>query len=64
MKQINLGNTVFRINTVGVDETLEKLNLLQEKLKEAKSLIHDIASMEIDIKFATFEQQEDEEEGI
>ena len=45
-KNINLGGCKLRLETIGVDESLEKLNLLILKLIEAKSLIDEIASIE------------------
>ena len=50
-KNINLGGCKLRLETIGVDESLEKLNLLILKLIEAKSLIDEIASIELDINF-------------
>jgi len=49
MKNINLGGSKLKLEAEGVDEALDKLNLLMSKLKEAKSLINDLASMEINI---------------
>lgn len=60
MANINLGNANFKMYVSGVDETLDKLNSLEEKLKEVKSLIHEITSLEVKINFVNSEKQEDE----
>lgn len=60
MRTINLGNANFRMEVQGADEALEKLNLLQEKLKEVNSLINEITSSEVKISFFDSLQQEDD----
>ncbi len=55
-RPINLGGARLKMETVGVDEALLKLNTLMHKLEEAKSLIDEIASMNVDIKFGKEDQ--------
>lgn len=55
-KKINLGGVKLKLETVGVDEGLEKLNLIMLKLQEVKSLINEITSMQFDIKLNNYEE--------
>lgn len=52
-RNINLGGSILKLEVRGADEALEKVNLLTQKLAEAKSLISEIASMELDINFSS-----------
>lgn len=51
MDVINIGGPVLNLRAIGIDETLEKINLLNKKLEEAKRLIDEIASSKISIVF-------------
>ncbi|MGF0040625.1 hypothetical protein ACQRBF_07580 [Peptoniphilaceae bacterium SGI.131] len=44
------------MHVLGVDETVDKLNSLEEKLKEVKSLINEITSLEVNINFVSPEK--------
>lgn len=57
-RNVNLGGDKLKLETIGVSEGLEKVNLLLAKLEEAKSLIDEIASMEIDIRLSKVENDE------
>lgn len=58
MGVINIGGPVLNLKATGIDETIEKLNLLNKKLEEAKRLIDEIASSKISITF------EDNDKGV
>ena len=47
MKTINIQGNFITIDTEKIVETMEMLNKLNEKLKEAKTLINDLAKNEI-----------------
>lgn len=47
MKTINIQGNFITIDTEKMVETVEMLNKLNEKLKEAKTLINDLAKNEI-----------------
>lgn len=51
MSNINLGGNNLSLRVDGVDEALEKLNMLLKKLEEANSLIKEIASIEVSVSF-------------
>jgi hypothetical protein len=58
MKEINLGGKLLNLKVIGVDEALEKINLLNEKLKEANQLINEIASFKIKINFENYSEND------
>ena len=47
MKTINIQGNFITIDTEKIVETVEMLNTLNEKLKEAKALINDLAKNEV-----------------
>ncbi|WP_161781209.1 hypothetical protein [Metabacillus indicus] len=51
MSEINMGGLRLDVKAIGIDETLEKLNKLNELLKEANSLKNELANSEISIQF-------------
>ncbi|PIM93060.1 hypothetical protein CI111_02695 [Fusobacterium animalis] len=62
MTTINIQGNFITIDTEKMVETVELLNKLNEKLKEAKSLINDLAKNEIFLNLVvknTNEKQED-----
>lgn len=62
MKTINIQGNFITIDTEKMLETMEMLNKLNEKLKEAKTLINDLAKNEIFLNLVvknTNEKQED-----
>lgn len=62
MKTINIQGNFITIDTEKMVETIETLNKLNEKLKEAKTLINDLAKNEIFLNLVvknTNEKQED-----
>lgn len=62
MKTINIQGNFITIDTEKIVETMEMLNKLNEKLKEAKTLINDLAKNEIFLNLVvknTNEKQED-----
>lgn len=60
MANINLGNAQFELKVNGADEAIEKLNQLEGKLIEVKSLIREITSMGIAINFFESEKLVDD----
>jgi len=62
VKTINIQGNFITIDTEKMVETIETLNKLNEKLKEAKTLINDLAKNEIFLNLVvknTNEKQED-----
>lgn len=62
MQTINIQGKFLTIDTEKMVETVELLNKLNEKLKEAKTLINDLAKNEIFLNLVvknTNEKQED-----
>jgi len=62
VKTINIQGNFITIDTEKIVETMEMLNKLNEKLKEAKTLINDLAKNEIFLNLVvknTNEKQED-----
>lgn len=62
MRTINIQGKFLTIDTEKMVETVEMLNKLNEKLKEAKTLINDLAKNEIFLNLVvknTNEKQED-----
>ncbi|MFA1744554.1 hypothetical protein ACDQ58_06210 [Fusobacterium animalis] len=47
MRTINIQGNFITIDTEKIIETVEMLNTLNEKLKEAKALINDLAKNEV-----------------
>ena len=61
-KSVNMGGLLLDLNITGVDEALEKINLLNKKIEEANSLIKDIASSKVEINLVSSDslvQQQD-----
>lgn len=56
MGAVNLGGLYLDVKAVGVDEALEKLNCLNDLLREANSLVQELASVEVKVNFVS--QQE------
>lgn len=52
-KSVNMGGFLLDLNITGVDEALEKINLLNKKLEEANSLIKEIASSKVEINLVS-----------
>lgn len=52
MQTINIQGNFITIDTEKIVETVEMLNTLNEKLKEAKALINDLAKNEIFLNLA------------
>ncbi len=46
-EKVNLGGVSMKVEVLGVDESLEKLNLLTQKIAEVNSLIRELNSAEI-----------------
>ncbi|XZM35429.1 hypothetical protein ACSXAY_18620 (plasmid) [Clostridium perfringens] len=61
---VNMGGLFLELNVKGVDEALEKLNLLNRKLKEADNLIKEISKAKIQIEFGQVESTNSQEEKI
>jgi len=62
MQTINIQGKFLTIDTEKMVETVEMLNKLNEKLKEAKALINDLAKNEVFLNLVvknTNEKQED-----
>lgn len=62
MQTINIQGNFITIDTEKMVETVEMLNKLNEKLKEAKALINDLAKNEVFLNLVvknTNEKQED-----
>ncbi|MDU5492652.1 MAG: hypothetical protein E6094_06790 [Clostridium perfringens] len=52
-KSVNMGGLLLDLNITGIDEALEKINLLNKKLEEANSLIKEIASSKVEINLVS-----------
>lgn len=63
-QSVNMGGLFLELNVKGVDEALEKLNLLNRKLKEADDLIKEIAAAKIEIEFGQVESTNSREDKI
>lgn len=61
---VNMGGLLLELNVKGVDEALEKLNLLNRKLKEADDLIKEISKEKIEIEFGQVESTNSQEDKI
>lgn len=64
---INMGGLFLELNLKGVDEVLEKLDLLNRKLRDADDLIKEISSAKIEIEIGqveSFTSQEDKIEKL
>ncbi|MGU8655265.1 hypothetical protein ACV3RG_16300 [Clostridium perfringens] len=61
---VNMGGLLLDLKINGVDETLEKLNLLNKKLKEADDLIKEISKTKIEIEFGQLESTNSQEDKI
>ncbi len=48
---VNLGGINMKITATGADEALDKVNQLVDKLKEARTLVNELASMNVNINF-------------
>lgn len=62
MKMINIQGNFITINTEKMVETVEMLNKLNEKLKEAKTLINDLAKNEIFLNLVVKNANEKQED--
>ncbi len=51
--KVNLGGANLRMFVSGVDESLEKLNLLTQKIAEVNSLILELNSAQVKINFTS-----------
>ena len=63
-QSVNMGGLFLELNVKGVDEALEKLNLLNRKLKEADELIKEISKAKIQIEFGQVESTNSQEDKI
>lgn len=63
-QSVNMGGLFLELNVKGVDEVLEKLNLLNKKLKEADDLIKEISKAKIGIEFGKVESTNSQENEI
>lgn len=61
---VNMGGLLLDLKIHGVDETLEKLNLLNKKIKEADDLIKEISKTKIQIEFGQLESTNSQEDKI
>ncbi|MDU7069693.1 MAG: hypothetical protein E6343_17225 [Clostridium perfringens] len=62
-KSVNMGGLLLDLKVSGMDEVLEKLDLLNKKLEEANSLIKEIASSKVEMNFTSSDclvQQQDD----
>lgn len=62
-KSVNMGGLLLDLNICGIDEALEKINLLNKKLEEANYLIKEIASSKVEIRLTSSDclvQQQDD----
>lgn len=62
MKTINIQGNFITIDTEKMVETVEMLNKLNEKLKEAKTLINDLAKNEIFLNLVVKNANEKQED--
>lgn len=60
MKNVNLGGLYLNVRASGVDEALEKLDRLNLLLKEANSLISELAQHEVNVSFNPVEQEQED----
>ena len=51
---VNLNSTNLSIKIHGADEALEKLNLIQEKIREASELIQELAKTQVKVEMENF----------
>lgn len=63
-QSVNMGGLLLDLKIHGVDETLEKLNLLNKKIKEADDLIKEISKTKIEIEFGQLESTNSQEDKI
>lgn len=61
---VNMGGLLLELNVKGADEALEKLNLLNRKLKEADDLIKEISKEKIEIEFGQVESTNSQEDKM
>lgn len=54
-KSVNMGGLLLDLKINGIDEALEKLNLLNKKIEEANSLIKELTSSKVEIKLISFD---------
>lgn len=52
---INMGGTLLDLKVLGIDEALEKLDLLNEKLEEVNNLISEISSSKVEISLIPYD---------
>ncbi|GAA0695798.1 MULTISPECIES: hypothetical protein [Clostridium] len=52
-KYVNIGGNLLDLKIIGMDEALEKINLLNSKLEEANLLLEKIASSKVEIKITS-----------
>ncbi|WP_288477995.1 hypothetical protein [uncultured Clostridium sp.] len=52
---INMGGILVDLKVLGVDEALEKLDLLKEKLEEVNNLISEISSSKVEISLIPYD---------
>lgn len=61
---VNMGGLLLDLKVKGVDEVLEKLNLLSKKIKEADELIKEISKEKIEIELGQVESTNSQENKI
>lgn len=62
MQTINIQGNFITIDTEKIVETVEMLNTLNEKLKEAKTLINDLAKNEVFLNLVVKNANEKQED--
>jgi hypothetical protein len=60
-EEANFGGLRLNIKVNGIDEALVKLDLLNELLREANSLVSELANSKIDITYTGSEQKQGQE---
>lgn len=56
MNRINLGNAHIRIEAVGADEAIEKMNIVSTKIKEVQELLLELSKTQVYIDFKQDEE--------
>ena len=53
----NMGGIELNVKVNGMDEAIEKAKELNKKLEKAKTLLNELANMNVDIKFTSDSQE-------
>lgn len=63
MDEVNLGGLRLNIKATGVDEALEKLGRLNVLLREANSLVNELAKSEVGVNFVNLHSVQEREDS-